>query len=64
MSPARVAMRSPIGDDVDCGAIFSRRPAVMKTVPKFLWGSFRVALKVVLEEISEGADARDIVRQE
>ena len=51
-------------DDVDCGTIFSRRAAVMKTVPKFLWGSFRVALKVALEEITEGADSRDIVRQE
>ena len=35
----------------------------MKTVPKFLWRPFRVALKVALEEISEGADSRDIVRQ-
>ena len=66
VSPARAAMRRgfPQLDDVDCGAIFSRRAAVMKTVPKFLWGSFRVALKVALEEISEGADSRDIVRQE
>ena len=33
---------------------------VMKTVPKFHWNSFRVALKA-LEDISEGADSPPLV---
>ena len=44
--------------------IFERRAAVMKTVPKFLWGSFRVALKLALEEISVGVDGHNVIRQE
>ena len=53
VSPSRVVMRKgyPQSDDVDCGAIFSRRARVMKTVPIFLWGSFRAVLKVALKEI-------------
>ena len=33
----------------------AQRAAVMKNIPKFLWGSFRVALRVALEEISIGS---------
>ena len=53
-SPVPAAMRIGLQqlDDIDVRTIFARRRAVMKTVPKFLWESFRVVLKVVLEEIS------------
>ena len=51
-----------ISGDVD--DIFSRRASVMKTVPRFLWGSFRIALKVAIEEILNGAARRNVVQQE
>ena len=37
---------------------------LMKTVPRFLWGSFRIALKVAIEEILNGAARRNMVQQE
>ena len=36
----------------------------MQSVPRFLWGSFRVALKVALDEIVAGYESRSVVRQE
>ena len=36
----------------------------MKGVPRFLWGSFRIALKLALEEIASGSVANDRLRQE
>ena len=36
----------------------------MRTVPRFLWGSFRVVLKVALEEVLSGQSRRDIAQQE
>ena len=36
----------------------------MLQLPRFLWGSFRVALKVVLEEVLSGQSRRDIAQQE
>ena len=36
----------------------------MQSVPRFLWGSFRVALKVALDEINAGHESRSILRQE
>ena len=35
----------------------------MKNIPKFLWGSFRVALRLALEEISMGFGQNDWLRQ-
>ena len=42
----------------------SRRASVMKTVPRFLWGSFRIALKVAMEEIVGGAVRRNEIQPE
>ena len=46
-------------DQVDTGLIFQTRASVMKSVPKFLKGPFKNAVKVALEE----ALAREEVRQ-
>ena len=43
---------------------FARQAAVIKRVPRFLSGSFRIALKLAHEEISAGSVANDRVRQE
>ena len=51
-------------DEVDLPDLFTCRASVMQTVPRFLWGSFRAALKVALEEILEGYQSRSVVRQE
>ena len=51
-------------DGVDIRRIFSLRGAVMKTVPKFLFGPFRNALKFALEEATAGPPGREVVRQE
>ena len=51
-------------DQWDVDDIFSRRASVMKIVPRFLWGSFRIALKVAIEEILNGAARRNMVQQE
>ena len=40
------------------------RGAVMRVVPRFLWGSFRVAMKLALEEILSGAERSDGMQQE
>ena len=37
---------------------------MMKAVPRFLWGSFRIALKLALEEVAAGSLANDRLRQE
>ena len=49
---------------VDLSLVFARRAVVMKCVPRFLWGSFRIALKLALEEIAAGSVANDSLRQE
>ena len=36
----------------------------MQSVPRFLWSSFRVALKVALDEIIAGHESRSVLRQE
>ena len=48
----------------DISEVFSCRASVMRTVPRFLWGSFRVALKVALEEIRVGHSTRNTQRLE
>ena len=35
----------------------------MRSVPRFLWGSFRVAMKVALEEIMAGVSRRSEIQQ-
>ena len=63
--PSVAAMRAGLRflDDVDLCETFAQRAAVMKNIPKFLWGSFRVALRLPLEEISIGSTQNDWVRQ-
>ena len=51
-------------DDVDPHVHFRQRASVMKTVPHFLRGSFRNALKLALEEATWGNSRDDEVRQE
>ena len=48
---------------VDTTRIFALRGAVMKTVPKFLFGPFRNALKFSMEEATAGVLDRESVRQ-
>ena len=43
--------------------MFALRGAVMKTVPKFLFGPFRNALKFAMEEATTGVPDRESVRQ-
>ena len=50
-------------DGVDLKTMFSRRGVVMKSVPKFLQGAWRAALRIALEEVSTGRQVGDIVRQ-
>ena len=50
-------------DAVDVTRIFTLRGAVMKAVPKFLFGQFRNALKFALEEATAGVLDRESVRQ-
>ena len=54
--PVRPSIRSQrVGfeqtDDWNLQEVFRTRASVMRTVPRFLWASFRAALKVALEEI-------------
>ena len=64
--PSVAAQRAGFGqlDHRDISEVFSCRASVMRTVPRFLWGSFRVALKVALEEIRVGHSTRNTQRQE
>ena len=63
--PSVAAMRAGLRflDDVHLCETFAQRAAVMKNIPKFLWGSFRVALRLALEEISMGFAQNDWLRQ-
>ena len=36
----------------------------MRSVPRFLWGSFRVATKLALEEILKGEESGNLLQQE
>ena len=51
---------SSIFDHWDLGEIYSQRASVM---PRFLWGSFRVALKAALQEILLGVARRNDLQQ-
>ena len=50
-------------DLVDTTRIFALRGAVMKAVPKFLFGPFRNAMKFAMEEATAGVLDRESVRQ-
>ena len=64
--PSVAAQRAGLNqlDHWDLDEIFARRASVMKTVPRFLWGSFRIALRVALAEIVNGAVRRNELQQE
>ena len=64
--PRNVTLRMALVtlDEVDPAVVFRQRAAVMKSVPHFLRGPFRNALKLVLEEASWGNCRNDEVRQE
>ena len=51
-------------DQWNLSELFSQRASVMRTIPRFLWGSFRIAMKVPLEEITIGLQARNDHQQE
>ena len=51
-------------DDCDLGTMFESRAHTMKTVPFFLSGAFRAAVRIFLEEIMCGWDPRNEVKQE
>ena len=46
-------------DEVDLALIFRRRVVVMKSVPKFMQGVFRVAVRAALEEVTAARLVRD-----
>ena len=43
---------------------FQSSARVMKTVPCFLRGGFRVALRIALDEVTAGWEHRDVTQQE
>ena len=45
-------------DAVDWSVVFSKRAAVMKTIPNFLRGSYRDAMRVAVEEALQPQEAR------
>ena len=51
-------------DGVDLNLVFQRRANVMKSVPHFLRGPFRNAMKVLIEEIVAGHERQDGIREE
>ena len=51
-------------DDWNLQEVFRTRASVMRTVTRFLWASFRAALKIALEEILAGQQNRQTHRQE
>ena len=66
--PVRPSVRvQPAGfellDQWDLSELFSHRASVVRTIPRFLWGSFRIG-KVELEEITIGLEARNDHKQE
>ena len=50
-------------DHWDLGETFAQRGSLMRSVPRFLWGSFRVAVKVALVEIMAGVSRRSEIHQ-
>ena len=50
-------------DQVDLVEVFKPRASVMKSVPRFLCGAFRIALRTALQEAVLGGDVGDEVRQ-
>ena len=49
-------------DHWDLGETFAQRGCLLRSVPRFLWGSFRVAMKVALEEIMAGVSRRSEIK--
>ena len=64
--PRGVSLRMALAslDEVDPRIVFRQRASVMRSVPKFLEGPFRNALKLALEEATWGNSVQDEVRQE
>ena len=64
--PEEIGMRrgSESLDMVDITEVFSVRAVVMKSVPRFLAGAFRGALKAGLQEICKGRAANNVVVEE
>ena len=59
---ARAAFRSI--QSVNLVEALHDRPRVMKSVPKFLRGPYRMAMRCALEEILAGARGRNVEREE
>ena len=51
-------------DQWNLSELLSHRASVVRTITRFLWGSFRIAMKVALEEITTGLQARNDHQQE
>ena len=51
-------------DGVDLNVVFQRRANVIKSVPHFLKGPFRNAMKVLIEEIVAGHERHDRMQEE
>ena len=60
------AIRTAFQDLDECNLVilFERRAHTMKSVPYFLRGGYRAAVRLALEEIVSGWDSDDVVKQE
>ena len=47
---------------MDLESLFQQRPCLMKSVPGFMKGSYRVAMRVALNEIDEGRSLTSVMR--
>ena len=61
--PSAAIQRAGLLDHWDLGETLSQRGSLMRSVPRFLWASFRVALKVALKEILLGVARRNDLQQ-
>ena len=64
--PSVAVMRAGFAqlDSWDLRDLFRQCGCLLKSVPRFLWGSIRICLKIALEEILAGARRRNVLQQE
>ena len=64
--PSAAALRAGFAalDEWQLEEVFAHRGSLMRSAPRFLWGSFRVATKLALEEILKGEESGNVLQQE
>ena len=60
--PSAAALRADFAalDEWQLEEVFAHRGSLMRSVPRFLWGSFRIATKLALEEILKGEESGNV----